>query len=587
MKKRAMKYVALYGKSLAFVWKSCPGLCLCLFCAVPLQALLPSFTLYLTNLIINYVQDGAMERILQCLILWSVFFVLNNVMTPFNTFIQGQLTDKLTYYLNFTIMKKSEEIQDISYFEDSDFYNKINLLSSEASWRPVNLLVFGSSLASNIVMLISMLILLANYHVWIAIVLFVALFVQGIVSYKVQQQAFETLVANTEDSRKLSYYSEVTLSAKNIKDVRIYNLYAFFQNKYRVTYEGIRKSVQKNRRKQFLVSALFLVISGMFSAFCYFRIIGGISLGLFEIGAITIFTSAILYSVQGITALVQDGSLLYDTLLYMEKLFDYMDIHDDSAEGNMPVPEIFEEIRFHIRSFSYPVSEKNVLQEIDFRVKRGEKIAIVGENGAGKSTLVKLLLRLYPLDPGSICFDANPVSEMDILSYRKQFAAIFQDFGEFDLSLKENVEMSDIKQEDENRLLWAFAQSGIDPEEWGMTPEQMLGKRFETGRDLSGGQWQRVALARAFYSDADILVLDEPTAALDSRMEKFVFDKFYELAKERTVFFITHRLATVRKADRILVLKNGHICGFDSHENLLLTNPYYSELYHMQADLYE
>ncbi|MCD8118018.1 MAG: ABC transporter ATP-binding protein [Lachnospiraceae bacterium] len=120
-----------------------------------------------------------------------------------------------------------------------------------------------------------------------------------------------------------------------------------------------------------------------------------------------------------------------------------------------------------------------------------------------------------------------------------------------------------------------------------MEPEQMLGKRFESGRDLSGGQWQRVALARAFYSDADILVLDEPTAALDSRMEKFVFDKFYELAKERTVFFITHRLATVRKADRILVLKNGRICGFDSHENLLRTNPYYSELYHMQADLYE
>ncbi|MCD8230216.1 MAG: ABC transporter ATP-binding protein [Clostridiales bacterium] len=271
----------------------------------------------------------------------------------------------------------------------------------------------------------------------------------------------------------------------------------------------------------------------------------------------------------------------------MEKLFDYMDIHDDSAEGNRPVPQTFGEIKFHIRSFSYPSSESPVLQAIDFNVKRGERIAIVGENGAGKSTLVKLLLRLYPLEPGAICFDDKPISEMDILSYRKQFAAIFQDFGEFDLTLKENVVISDLRQEDEKRVLISFAQAGIDLREWKMEPEQMLGKRFETGRDLSGGQWQRVALARAFYSDADILVLDEPTAALDSRMEKFVFNKFYELAHERTVFFITHRLATVRKADRILVLKNGRICGFDSHENLLLTNPYYSELYHMQADLYE
>lgn len=588
MKDKITKYFSLYTKSLAFVWKSCPWLCAILLCTIPVQALLPSATLYLTNLIINMVQYGTTDKIISCLIIWCIFFILNNLMTPFNVFIQGQLTDKLTYYLNFKIMEKSEDIQDIGYFEDSTFYNKINLLSSEAAWRPVNLLVYGSSIISNIIMLLSMLALLSSFHVWIAVVLFAAMFIQGIISYKIQQQAFETLVANTEDSRKLSYFSEVTLTAEYIKDVRLYNLYAFFQNKYKLTYEQIRKAVQKNRVKQFAVSAVFLIISGVFSACCFSYIIDGAVARIFEIGAIMIFTSTILYSVQGITMLVQDTSLLYDTLLYMENLFGYLLIKDPSGKGNEPVPSNFEEIKFNNVSFSYPNADRATLQNISFQVKKGEKIAIVGENGAGKSTLIKLLLRMYKTDTDSIYFDDKPVQQMNIIDYRKKFTAVFQDFAEFDLSLKENVILSALSEcDDEMRLRQALSKSGMDISELGVGVDQMLGKKFEDGRELSGGQWQRVALARAFFSNSDIMVLDEPTSALDARMEKFVFDKFYELADTRTVFFITHRLAMVRKADKILVLKDGQVCGFDTHENLLQNNAYYAELYHMQADLFE
>lgn len=588
MKDKITKYFSLYTKSLAFVWKSCPWLCAILLCTIPVQALLPSGTLYLTNLIINMVQYNTTDKIISCLIIWCIFFILNNLIAPFNVFIQGQLTDKLTYYLNFKIMKKSEDIQDIGYFEDSTFYNKINLLSSEAAWRPVNLLVYGSSIISNIIMLLSMLVLLSSFHVWIAVVLFAAMFIQGIISYKIQQQAFETLVANTEDSRKLSYFSEVTLTAQYIKDVRLYNLYAFFQNKYKLTYEQIRKAVQKNRVKQFAVSVVFLIISGVFSAFCFSYIIDGVAARTFEIGAIIIFTSSILYSVQGITMLVQDTSLLYDTLLYMENLFDYLLIKDPSGKGNEPVPDNFEKIKFNNVSFSYPNSDRAALQNISFQVKKAEKIAIVGENGAGKSTLIKLLLRMYKTDTDSIFFDDKPVQQMNIIDYRKKFTAVFQDFAEFDLSLKENIILSALSEcDDKVRLRQALSKSGMNISELGVNLEQMLGKKFEDGRELSGGQWQRIALARAFFSNSDIMVLDEPTSALDAKMEKFIFDKFYELADTRTVFFITHRLAMVRKADRILVLKDGQLCGFDTHENLLQKNAYYAELYHMQADLFE
>lgn len=278
MKDKVAKYISLYAKSILFVWKSCPGLCTVLFCVVPIQALIPSFLLYLTNLIINLVESETTYQITVYLSIWCFLFIINNLSTPLNTFVQGQLTDKLTCYLNFKIMEKSEDIQDIGYFEYSEFYNKINLLSSEASWRPVNLLVFGTSIISNAIMLMSMLVLLSTFNMWIAVILFAAMFVQGVVSYRIQQQAFETLVANTEDSRKLSYYSEVLLSAEYIKDIRLYNIYSFFENKYKNVYEQIRKKVQKNRIRQFVMSAIFLVCTGIFCAFCFSYVVGGVTM---------------------------------------------------------------------------------------------------------------------------------------------------------------------------------------------------------------------------------------------------------------------------------------------------------------------
>lgn len=584
--KKIVKYITLYLKSIHFVWKSCSWLCCIILCTIPIQAVIPAFTLYLTNLIINMLQQGIYNQLVSSLILWCVFFIINNIMTPLNTFVQGQLTDRLTYYLNYKIMEKSEGIQDISCFEDSSFYNKINLLSSEAAWRPVNLLVFGSSIISNSIMLLSMFVLLASFHVGIAVVLFAAMFVQGIISYKIQQQAFETLVANTEESRKLSYYSEVTLTAEYIKDVRLYNLYTFFQNKYKATYEQIRKAVQKNRIRQFAVSLAFLTGVGIFSAVSFSFVINGIMGNLFEIGSVLVFTSTILYAVQGITMLVQDTSLLYDTLLYMENLFEYLELSVPKEEENK-APDCFEKIRFEKLSFSYPDSEKAALEDVSFEVKRGEKIAIVGENGAGKSTLMKLLLRLYKTEKDMIFFDDTSVEKMNVLSYREKFTAVFQDFAEFDLTLKENITVADLAEMDNaQKLQKAIAQAGIDFSALEINAEQMLGKKFEEGRELSGGQWQRIALARAFFSDAGIVVLDEPTSALDAKMEKFIFDKFQEIAENRTVFFVTHRLATVRQADKILVLRDGKVCGFDTHENLLKDNNYYAELYHMQADMY-
>ena len=234
------KYISLYIKSILYVWKSQKTSVSLMFIAIPLQSLMPSLTIYLTNLLIENLTKGVSERIYSILFVWGLSFLLSNISSPFLTAIQGKLTDYLTYKLNYDIMKKSKSIQTIDYFEDTIFYNDIQILSSESSWRPVNLLIFGTSVISNCILFISMLVLFYGFHPVIALLMILAILPQGIIAYKLQQQSFETLVSNSEDSRRLSYYSQALLSSETIKDIRLFNLYDFFLKKYTTVFEIIQ-----------------------------------------------------------------------------------------------------------------------------------------------------------------------------------------------------------------------------------------------------------------------------------------------------------------------------------------------------------
>lgn len=285
-------------------------------------------------------------------------------------------------------MEQSERLQTIDHYEDSKFRDQISLLSSESSWRPVNLLVFGTSLMMNAISLVSMFMLLCSFQPVIAVLLFAALIPQGVLSYKIQQQAFETLVSNSEDSRKLAYYSETLLSAAHIKEVRLYKLYGFFQNKYRSAYRRIHASVQKGRVRQCVFASAFLILTGVVSVLGFCHIAYAVRGHRLDVGTILVYTSAIVYTIQGISRFVEDSSLLYDTLLYMSNLFSYLAIENAAGFDGTREWTDFGEMKVEHLSFRYPQCEKQVLDEVSFSVKKGEKIAIVGENGAGKSTLV-------------------------------------------------------------------------------------------------------------------------------------------------------------------------------------------------------
>ena len=556
---------------------------------VPIQSILPSISIFITNIVVNKISSLNSINLTMLIAVWGVSFFLNNLISPLLVMIQGRMTDLLTYQLNTELMRKSERLQNISYFEDSEFYNDIQLLSSEASWRPVNLLVFGTSLISNAIVFASMLLMVSSVNILVSLLLFVVLIPQGIIAYRIQQQAFETLVSNSEESRKLDYYSQVLLSNNHIKDIRLYNLYFFFITKYTDVFTSITDKLQVDRRKKFTNSALFITLNSIVIILMFGYVIIQIKKGVLDLGVIFVFSTSIIYSVNSMARLVEDSSLLYDTLLYMENFFKFIEIEDELST-EVPITKTENNfgddiIEFRNVNFSYSNNSDLVLSNVSFKIAEGEKIAIVGENGAGKTTLVKLLCAFYPKYSGDIIVNNKSLREYELTDYRKQITSIFQDFSKFDISLRENVALSDLSRIFKNEdITKALDKGRFNMKD--MSLDQVLGRKFDGGKELSGGEWQKVALSRAFFSNAPILILDEPTASIDAKAEYELFQDFLQLTQGKTVFYITHRLASVKFADKILVLKSGEIHSFGTHNELMNKDEYYRKLYKMQSSMY-
>lgn len=586
---KIFNYLNLYLKSLNFVWKTSKSIMLWMILMVPIQSILPSISIFITNIVVNKISSLNSINLTMLIAVWGGSFFLNNLISPLLVMIQGRMTDLLTYQLNTELMRKSERLQNISYFEDSEFYNDIQLLSSEASWRPVNLLVFGTSLISNAIVFASMLLMVSSVNILVSLLLFVVLIPQGIIAYRIQQQAFETLVSNSEESRKLDYYSQVLLSSNHIKDIRLYNLYFFFITKYTDVFTSITDKLQVDRRKKFTNSALFITLNSIVIILMFGYVIIQIKKGVLDLGVIFVFSTSIIYSINSMARLVEDSSLLYDTLLYMENFFKFIEIEDELST-EVPITKTENNfgddiIEFRNVNFSYSNNSDLVLSNVSFKIAEGEKIAIVGENGAGKTTLVKLLCAFYPNYSGDIIVNNKSLREYELTDYRKQITSIFQDFSKFDISLRENVALSDLSRIFKNEdITKALDKGRFNMKD--MSLDQVLGRKFDGGKELSGGEWQKVALSRAFFSNAPILILDEPTASIDAKAEYELFQDFLQLTQGKTVFYITHRLASVKFADKILVLKSGEIHSFGTHNELMNKDEYYRKLYKMQSSMY-
>ncbi|USS88257.1 ABC transporter ATP-binding protein/permease [Fructilactobacillus hinvesii] len=552
---------------------------------LPLQAVLPLVAVQAGQQIINQLVQR--HPIWASFAIWLVAMAVTQILPTITLFVQGILTDKLTGFLNLKLMGKSKELKSLNLFDNSKYFDDLQMLKSDDSWRPVNLIVFGLSIVQQSIMLVVMFVMLARYNWWLTLALIAVLVPQSISYYRIQQDAFETMVTRSKNARKLNYYSSLLLDRLDAKEVRLFNMFTPIITKYRRLFNQTQSQVNQVRRKQALVGTSYLILVVAVTGYGFYWFITAVQTGTYQMGVLLLYITLMGYISSSMAKLVEDSSLLYDSLLWIEKFYHFIDFQDDLHDGRQPFPIDFQTVSVQNVSFHYPFSDQLVLKHVNFTVQRGEKIAIVGENGSGKSTLVKLLLRFYDPSAGQIQLDQQNVQTIEINAYRQAFSATFQDFSKFKLSLGENVAAAHAY--DPTYVKNLLAQVGLASylQQKNVQLTTMMSKEFAHGTDASGGQWQRIALARDLYADGQIEFLDEPTAALDPRSEQEIYQTFLQQNRHKTVFFVTHRLSAVQYADRVLMLQNGRVTGFASHAELLQTNPEYAELYNLQKAAYQ
>ena len=516
----------------------------------------------------------------------ALLFALDFVLVPWVTYLQGVVNERLTARVHLLLMEKAAGLPDLTPFEDAGFYDELQVLRDQAPYQPLNLLIFFGNAFRGGIAVAGVLLLLLTLAPIFPLLLLLATLPQALLTFRLQKGVWEAVLFGAPEARRMRYYAEVLLNPEGAKEVRLFDLLPFFRGRYLDAFGRLHQGLRRARRRQALGASGLVLLSALATAAALYLGLHQVLLGLGGLGNLVLLLQSVGSLQQNLYGLVQDVGMLYESLLYFERLEGFLARPSALAPSSAGHPvQGFEEIRFENVGFSYP-NGRRALEGISFRLRRGERLALVGENGAGKTTLVKLLLRFYDPTEGRILVDGVDLRELDLGAWRRLVSAVFQDYGRYALTLGENIALGDLEALSDEGRLWEAARAGGALELLErLGPEALLSKAFG-GTELSLGEWQRVALSRAFFRGGELLVLDEPTASLDPKEEAHLYRRFAELAQGKTVLLITHRLASVQMADRILVLQEGRLVEEGSHQVLLQRNGVYAELWRLQAEGY-
>jgi ATP-binding cassette subfamily B protein len=589
------QFVEAFGysrKALGLVWQTSRRLTVWLALLTLLVGVLPALVAFIGARIVDAVvvassQGGAIGPVLELVLLEGLAVALLALCQRALSLCTTLLREQLGFRVNSMILEKALTL-DLEHFEDSEFYDRMTRARREASARPLSLVMRSFSLAQNLISLVSYAVLLFHFSPWAVALLAVAGLPGFIAETRFSNQAFQLFRWRSAERRQQAYLETVIAREDHAKEVKLYGLGQRFLERYKAIHRALFAQERKLAiRRDSWGFALGLVATvALYGGYCWVAV--SAVHGDISIGQMTMYLLLFRQGQGAVSAALGAISGLYEDNLYLSTLYEYLDTAARPPGGTATSgPDSSDGLRLEGVSFTYPGAEQPALADISLHLRPGHSLALVGSNGSGKTTLIKLITRLYVPTAGRILLDGRDLAEWDAETLRRRFGVIFQDFVRYQMLVGENIGAGDEPHfEDEARWHEAShlgqAEEVIDALPAGYRTQ--LGKWFQGGRELSGGQWQKVAVSRSFMRrDADIRVLDEPTAAMDAEAEGQVFRHVRDLAEGRMTILISHRFSTVRMADEIVVLDGGRIAERGNHASLMEQGGVYARLFELQA----
>jgi len=597
MKKPLKSYLKTIGDAVKLSWDVSPILTIVYYFINTLSGIIPAITIWAGKKIVDSLadvngtlQDPMFEKSLMFLGIAFGAVVLENVLSTVRVLINDRLDGLLRKYVQLELIKKSLEL-DLSYFESDDYYSQYEKVRLQIEDRLPGTVSAVKELFRILVELISVTVILVSIN-WILVPVILTVNIPALLwGMKYSRGRHRLSEEHIPELKVVSYLKNITTDKETIKEVKLFNLGNYLIDKFTKVFDTVLNVNWKMTKKEYSGNFTTTLFSDFVYYTFYLYTVIQIFLNKLNIGDLVLYTASFSRASGSLRSFLRSIRGLYENTLYLDDFNNFLRIEPkvveckDSLElrqvGSIKVDHVW---------FRYKSDLPWVFEDLSLEVGEKENIAIVGENGSGKTTLIKLLMRFYDVEKGTIYINGEDIKKYSLTSLWRQFGTIFQDFVKYQMTVRENIAFGQVEKIDTLEEI-EMATKKADAEEFILKlPEKyenMLGTRFEGGTDLSLGQWQRIALARAFIRDSSVIILDEPTSSLDAKAEHEIFKKFTELTKDKNTFLISHRFSTVRLADRILVLEHGKLLEQGTHKELLEQKGRYAEMFSLQAEGYK